>query len=109
MAAYSWILEIRPGYEAEYEKRHAVLPDDMIDLLNEAGFRNYSIFRYGLKIFGYFETDNLDRSVEIYAASPAAKSWADVVEPYLKLEIDPSTGFPYLLPQIWHFAGEPSK
>ena len=35
----------------------------MLDALTKAGIRNYSIFRHGLTLFGYFETDDLDRTI----------------------------------------------
>ena len=51
---YAWILEIRPGYEEEYKKRHDEIWPEMVQMLKEAGLRNYNIFRYGIKLFGYF-------------------------------------------------------
>ena len=60
---YAWILEIRPGYEEEYKKRHDEIWPEMVQMLKEAGLRNYNIFRYGIKLFGYFETDDLNKSI----------------------------------------------
>ena len=53
---YAWILEIRPGYEEEYKKRHDEIWPEMVQMLKEAGLRNYNIFRYGiiLCIMEYF-------------------------------------------------------
>jgi L-rhamnose mutarotase len=56
MSRYAWILEVRPGYEDEYKKRHDHIPPDMLEALAKAGLRNYSIFRHGLTLFGYFAT-----------------------------------------------------
>ena len=54
MKNYAWVLEVRPGYEEEYKKRHDEIWPEMVQMLKEAGLRNYNIFRYGLKLFGYF-------------------------------------------------------
>lgn len=105
MTGYAWVLEVRPGYEDEYDRRHAALPVDMVELLNLAGFRNYSIFRFGLTLFGYFEVDDLEKSLAIYTMSDAAKRWGEIVGPIMKLETDPETKFPFLLPKVWHFEG----
>ena len=52
MAQYAWVLEVRPGYEEEYRRRHDAIWPEMLDALKEAGIRNYSIFRHGLTLFG---------------------------------------------------------
>ena len=54
---FAWVLEVRPGYEDEYKKRHEEIWPEMVDMLQNAGIRNYSIFRHSLTFFGYFETD----------------------------------------------------
>jgi L-rhamnose mutarotase len=36
----------------------------MVETLKEAGVRNYSIFRHGLTLFGYFETGDLEKTKE---------------------------------------------
>ena len=46
MTRYAWVLEVRPGYEEEYVRRHHEMWPEMVGALREAGIRNYSIFRY---------------------------------------------------------------
>ena len=64
MKNYAWVLEVRPGYEQEYKKRHDEIWPEMVEMLSEAGLRNYNIFRHGLTLFGYFETDDLQKSID---------------------------------------------
>ena len=64
MSNYAWVLEVRPGYEDEYKKRHDEIWPEMVQMLSDAGLRNYNIFRHGLTLFGYFETDDLKKSRE---------------------------------------------
>jgi L-rhamnose mutarotase len=33
----------------------------MLESLRSAGISNYSIFRHGLTLFGYFETDDIEK------------------------------------------------
>ena len=102
MDRYAWVLEVRPGYEEEYRRRHEEIWPEMLDALREAGIRNYSIFRHGLTLFGYFETDDLRGTQEYLASSETNERWSEWMGPIMKVEIDPSTEFPYLLPLQWH-------
>jgi L-rhamnose mutarotase len=102
MSRYAWILEVRPGYEDEYKKRHDHIPPDMLEALAKAGLRNYSIFRHGLTLFGYFETDDLERSIAMLRDDPANVRWGAHMAPIMKIEIDPQRGFPFLLPLQFH-------
>lgn len=101
MGHYAWVLEVRPGYEEEYKKRHDEIWPEMLEALKAAGIRNYNIFRHGLTLFGYFETDDLEATKAALAANDANKRWADYMTPIMRIEIDPSTDFPYLLPLQW--------
>lgn len=102
MAGYAWVAEVRPGYEEEYIRRHDEVWPEMVEALREAGISNYSIFRHGLTLFGYFETDDLRHTREYLANSETNGRWSEWMAPVMKMEIDPATDFPYLLPLQWH-------
>jgi L-rhamnose mutarotase len=102
LAHYSWVLEVRPGYEEEYVRRHDEIWPEMVQALGEAGISNYSIFRYGLTLFGYFETDDIERTQSYLAESETNRRWSEWMAPIMKVEVDPRTKFPYLLPLQWH-------
>ena len=74
----------------------------MVETLREAGIRNYSIFRHGFTLFGYFETDDLEQTIDYLSRSEVNQRWGEWMEPIMKMEIDPNTDFPYLLPLQWH-------
>ena len=99
---YMWILEVRTGYEEEYKKRHDEIWPEMIELIQEAGMRNYSIFRHGLNLFGYFETDDLERMISILNNSEVNKRWGEYMTPIMKIEVDTQINFPFLLPLEFH-------
>ena len=99
---FAWVLEVRPGYEDEYKKRHEEIWPEMVDMLRNAGVRNYSIFRHGLTLFGYFETDDLEQTIAAINASDANRRWGEYMTPIMKIEIDSQKNFPFLLPLQWH-------
>lgn len=102
MGEHAWVLEVRPGYEEEYKKRHDEIWPDMLAALKKAGVRNYSIFRHGLTLFGYFETADLKTTVAALATDPVNRRWGESMAPLMKIEVDERTGFPFLLPKQWH-------
>ncbi|MDQ0395855.1 L-rhamnose mutarotase [Labrys monachus] len=102
MSHHAWVLEVRPGYEDEYRRRHDEIWPDMLEALRKAGVRNYNIFRYGLTLFGYFETDDLQRTIDALKDDPVNARWGDYMAPIMKIDIDTQRGFPFLLPLQWH-------
>ena len=102
MGQHAWVLEVRPGYEEEYKKRHDEIWPEMVDAPRKAGVRNYSIFRHGLTLFGYFETNDLKGTVDVLAKDPVNARWGQSMAPLMKIEVDQRTGFPFLLPKQWH-------
>jgi L-rhamnose mutarotase len=102
MAQYAWILEVRPGYETEYKQRHDEIWPEMLETLRTAGIENYSIFRHGLTLFGYFESLDLEASIAALNSSEVNARWGESMKAIMKVELDSRTGFPFLLPLQWH-------
>ena len=101
MASHAWVLGVRPGYEDDYKRRHDELWPEMDAALRAAGIRNYHIFRHGLTLFGYFETDDLQRTIAILRDDPVNRRWSEHMADIMVVDIDPRTGFPFLLPKQW--------
>ncbi len=101
MASYAWVLGVRPGYEAEYKQRHDELWPEMDATLRRSGIRNYHIFRHGLTLFGYFETDDLQATINYLKTDPINVKWSESMAPLMQIDIDSRTGFPFLLPKQW--------
>ena len=97
-----WILEVRPGYEEEYKKRHDEIWPELSNLIKESGMKNYSIFRHGLKLYGYFETADLEKTIAHLNQGEVNKKWGEFMTPIMKIEVDTQTNFPFLLPLQWH-------
>ena len=101
MAAYAFVLKVKPGYEAEYEKRHNEIWPEMSAFLTEVGFKNYHIYRYGLDLFAHFECDSLEQLKQKSANSEVNQKWFDYMQPIMEIDIDPQTNFPFLLPKMF--------
>ena len=57
MEHMAWKGRIKPGCKAEYQKRHAEIWPEMVQVLKDAGICNYSIFYCNDELFGYYECE----------------------------------------------------
>ena len=64
-------------------------------MLKESGVRNYSIFRHGLTLLGYFETDNLKNTISSINQSEINRKWGEYMAPIMKTNSD---GSPWVQP-----------
>lgn len=55
MERLCFFLELEPGAEAEYERRHDEIWPEMRDAVAAAGYTNYTLFRRGTTVVGYAE------------------------------------------------------
>ena len=91
----AFVLRVKPDKVDEYVEAHRHVWPEMLDALGSAGIRNYTIFRAGNEMFGYFETDDL-RSAEEYLARQAVSSqWQDAMADLLEERV-PDSGPPSL-------------
>jgi L-rhamnose mutarotase len=51
----------------------------MLQALRDAGIRNYTIFRSGYEVFGYFESDDLERAAAYMEAQDVNARWQDAM------------------------------
>ncbi len=104
MEKYAWKATIKEGCLEEYIRRHDNLPDDMKQLLTQAGIKNYSIWNVGNELFGYYECEKgIDFAAKTQAASPVVKAWDAYMADILVMEKDPITGAQLLLKQVFAF------
>jgi|ACXJ01.1.fsa_nt_gi L-rhamnose mutarotase len=74
---YAFHLTIRNEYMEEYDRRHASVWDEMKSMLKEAGVKNYSIFRDGIHVFGYWECENLENTLKHINESIINSRWQE--------------------------------
>jgi L-rhamnose mutarotase len=103
MERMAFRMQIKPSTEEEYKRRHDQIWPELLDALARAGFRNYSIYRDGLTLFAYFESPNVQHTLRRIANDPIYQRWAEMMSDILVVELDPDTGLPSALPEMFHF------
>lgn len=66
-----------------------------LDAIRTAGIRNYTIFRSGNEVFGYFESDDLADAGSYLAAQEVNRRWQDAMADLLEARV-PDEGPPPL-------------
>jgi L-rhamnose mutarotase len=79
-----FVLRVKPDRVDEYVLAHREVWPDMLEALKNAGIRNYTIFRAGNEMFGYFETDDLARAETYLAAEEVNARWQDAMADLLE-------------------------
>jgi L-rhamnose mutarotase len=95
----AFVLNVRPDRLDEYVRAHQEVWPEMLDALRGAGIRNYSIFRHGNQMFGYFEADDLAAAERYLAAQDVSARWQDAMAELLEQRVP--EGGPPALPEIF--------
>jgi L-rhamnose mutarotase len=95
----AFVLHVKPERIEEYVQAHRSVWPEMLDALKRAGVRNYTIFRDGNRIFGYFETDDLGATERYLAEQEVSTRWQDSMADLLEQRV-PDAG-PPALPEIF--------
>lgn len=80
---------LRDGYCDEYFRRHNEIWPEMMDLIDRAGLKNYSIWNNCNKLYEYFECDDFQKASFIISSSEVKKRWDEYMKDIL---IMPETG-----------------
>jgi len=78
MNRYGRTAILREGAEAEYDRLHAEVWPEVLQAVERAGIRNYSIFRHGRLLFSYSELPKKIDFVEVNRAlnaDPVCGRW----------------------------------
>jgi L-rhamnose mutarotase len=73
----AFVLKVRPDKIDEYVEAHRNVWPEMLEALRAAGIRNYSIFRHGTEVFGYFESDDLEAAARYMSEQEVNNRWQD--------------------------------
>jgi L-rhamnose mutarotase len=91
----AFVLQVRPEKIDEYVEAHRAVWPDMLQALRDAGIQNYSIFRDGNRVFGYFESEDLDRAASYLAEQEVCTRWQNAMADLLEERV-PDAGPPAL-------------
>lgn len=97
-----FVMKLHEGMVEEYERRHEEVWPDLLGDLWAAGWRNYSLFRRGLEVFGYAECHpNVEVALGAMADSEANARWAKWFTEVIEVLTD-DNGDLQRAPQAWH-------
>ena len=91
----AFVLRVRPERIDEYVDAHRAVWPEMLDALRGAGIRNYTIFRSGNKMFGYFEADDLEAAARYLEQQDVSARWQNAMAELLEERV-PDSGPPPL-------------
>ena len=91
----AFVLRVKPDRIDDYVDAHRAVWPDMLQALRDAGIRNYSIFRNGNEVFGYFESDNLEAAAAYMEEQEVNARWQDTMAGLLEERV-PDAGPPAL-------------
>jgi L-rhamnose mutarotase len=91
----AFVLSVRPDKIDEYVEAHRSVWPELLAALREAGIRNYTIFRNGNEMFGYFESDDLVAAAAYMEEQEVNSRWQDTMAHLLEERV-PDAGAPIL-------------
>jgi len=91
----AFVLRVRPDKIEEYSRAHREVWPEMLEALRGAGIHNYTIFRDGNQMFGYFEADDLAAAERHLAQQAVSTRWQDSMAKLLEQRV-PAGGPPAL-------------
>jgi L-rhamnose mutarotase len=80
-------LRVRPERIDDYIEAHAHVWPEMLEALRLAGIRNYTIFRSGTDVFGYFEADDLAAAARFMEGQEVNTRWQDTMAELLEARV----------------------
>ena len=102
MERYAWKATVLDGQLEEYITRHNNIWPELLQLLKEAGIKNYTIWNVGNELFGYYECElGADYAAKVQANSPIVDKWNAYMKDVMLMEMDPVTGAQPKLTQVF--------
>ena len=83
---------LKPGCEEEYQRRHAAIWPELVEMIHEAGVKNYSIFwdKDTNLLFAYQECEGEGNSQDTTDVDPITQRWWDMITgPHESYDGDP--------------------
>ncbi len=104
MERYAWKATIIDGQIDEYVKRHNEIWPEMLEVLESAGIKNYTIWNVGNELFGYYECEKgVEFAAKVQRESQVVDRWNEYMKDVMKMELDPETGAQPQLKKVFSF------
>lgn len=89
MLRQAYTMKLKPGFEAEYKKRHDELWPELADALRKAGVSDFSIFldEQTLTLFAVRKISDTDKFAGL-PKLPIVRKWWDCMSPLMEVQSD---------------------
>ena len=103
-------LQVKPDHIEAYKAAHAAVWPDMLEALTDTGWHNYSIFmRPDGLIIGYFETEDLQASLDGMAQTEVNARWQEAMaDHFVGIDLPADQAFSYLT-EVFNLETQMSK
>jgi len=83
MKRYGMVIRIKAGFEEEYQRYHAAVWPEILEMIRRCNISNYSIFMKDRTLFSYFEYNGSDFATDMatMAADPKTQVWWSIMGP----------------------------
>ena len=104
MEKCTWKATLLPGMRDEYVRRHDEIWPEIKETLAQAGIVNYTIWRCGDELFGYYECEKgAAYAAKVQAESPVVDRWNEYMRDVMVMDFDPETGTAVALEKVFSF------
>lgn len=100
MEKVMWKAQILPGKEEEYVFRHDNIWPEMVENLKSQGISNYSIFKCGREIIGYYECESIEKMKRVKSENPVAARWSESMKEIMTIDTE-EDGTPKVFNQVF--------
>ena len=102
-------MKLNPGCEEHYDRNHRAVWPTVLEAIERCGVREYSIFRDGLELFFYIETENFLESMRILNSDPEHTRWGETYAFMFESTANPTTDASGagLIPEVFRFEAGP--
>ena len=92
MKRFAFKMFLKPGCEAEYEKRHAAIWPELVQMIKDQGVGNYSIYwdKDTNILFAYQECSKEGNSQDTDNVDPITQKWWDMMADIMEVNPDNS-------------------
>lgn len=93
--------EIYEGKEDEYKRRHDEIWPELVELIQDSGLKNYTLFRRGSTVIAYVECHpDLETAFAKIGATEINTRWSALFEDVI-VELADENGL-FLADEVWH-------
>ena len=102
MEKIAFTMRLAPGRADEYQRRHDEIWPELVELIQDSGLKNYTLFRRGTQIIAYVECHpDKDTAFANIAGAEVNARWSKWFEEII-VSLADEDGNLYEAAEVWH-------